>query len=127
MVRSNRQLRLRIKMDWLEDHLRSFVIPSIHRILSHKEVGPFRGELRPAKGTQFEEAGLLKAYLLSRNVIIRPASGKIKILKSGTDQPSIKESVWNNFERFIPLMGSEGNEELARKMSHRGFSNADIV
>lgn len=108
-------------MDWLQKHLRTFVFPVVVNWntapggdrLKFMTREPFAGDLRPASGCQFPEAGQLAALLMSTKYWQRLAPKTIKLFKA-MDVSSIHE-------------GYGSYDKLDRKCYHHNITDEQIV
>jgi hypothetical protein len=105
-------------MNWLEQHLRNFVLPVIKSKMSDGPIIPFTGKLNPANNCQWPETGMLKAALKSWG------------LKSTryVDHPmqGISQSTLDQFVKFdLTKLGISGHS-LILKESQLAFSQNQV-
>src|SRR4051812_1571119 len=98
-------------MDWLEKHLRYFILPKLQCVLGlNDRAGPFKGTLRADKAAEFKEGGMLLTFI-----------------KSCRGLGELDYDTRRAFSCFAVKNGEEGHSELHTRENISHLSHNAIV
>lgn len=104
-------------MNWLELHLRNFVLPVLKSNMKATALTPFTGVLNPASNCQWRETGILKTALKSWGLWAPTTWSKVS--------PAV-QNAFLEFDLAKVASAGESSHQLSRKPSHELFSSEQI-